>query len=271
MGAHKKNGFTLAELLIVVAIIGVLISVSIPIFVGMKDKAENAACEANRRSLLGALRIEKMTNDSLSNGDLLKDAAGTMNKTVSGNTVNDICPAGGTVTVTFYEGDIVKVECSKHGGSSDTFAKDVIRTVIENLTELSRTINKNGQTQTLKSFLAEGTHTIDSQAGDTITSNGYTMDTWTKVIREKLKADGSAIAEQGWALTYDTNNQQYIMTITTGGTSTLTSANNNDTISVIKYVIDSNDNVVTQTAGTAKVQYYQNKYKRILMDTFTKS
>jgi prepilin-type N-terminal cleavage/methylation domain-containing protein len=50
---HKK-GFTLAELLIVVAIIAVLVAVSIPIFTGRLEKARLAANEANIRSAKAA-------------------------------------------------------------------------------------------------------------------------------------------------------------------------------------------------------------------------
>ena len=39
MKYRSKNGFTLAELLIVVAIIAVLVAVSIPIFNGQMEKA----------------------------------------------------------------------------------------------------------------------------------------------------------------------------------------------------------------------------------------
>ena len=42
MKYRSKNGFTLAELLIVVAIIAVLVAVSIPIFNGQLEKARRA-------------------------------------------------------------------------------------------------------------------------------------------------------------------------------------------------------------------------------------
>ena len=45
----NRKGFTLAELLIVVAIIGVLVAVSIPIFTAQLDKAKIATNKANMR------------------------------------------------------------------------------------------------------------------------------------------------------------------------------------------------------------------------------
>lgn len=47
---ENKKGFTLAELLIVVAIIGVLVAVSIPIFTAQLQKARRATNQANARS-----------------------------------------------------------------------------------------------------------------------------------------------------------------------------------------------------------------------------
>ncbi len=49
----NKKGFTLAELLIVVAIIAVLTAIAVPLFVGALDKAEKATFEANQRSIQG--------------------------------------------------------------------------------------------------------------------------------------------------------------------------------------------------------------------------
>ena len=52
--SHKK-GFTLAELLIVVAILGVLAAIAIPVFSGSLDKAGRSVDVANARSLKALL------------------------------------------------------------------------------------------------------------------------------------------------------------------------------------------------------------------------
>lgn len=54
----NKKGFTLAELLIVVAIIGVLVAISIPIFTTQLKKARLATNKANARSALSAAMAE---------------------------------------------------------------------------------------------------------------------------------------------------------------------------------------------------------------------
>ena len=55
---QNKKGFTLAELLIVVAIIAVLVAISIPIFTAQLKKARLATNKANARSALSAAMAE---------------------------------------------------------------------------------------------------------------------------------------------------------------------------------------------------------------------
>ena len=57
----RTEGFTLAELLIVVAIIGVLVAVSIPIFTSQLEKSKQATDLANMRSAKAAAIAEWMT------------------------------------------------------------------------------------------------------------------------------------------------------------------------------------------------------------------
>lgn len=51
---NGKKGFTLAELLVVVAIIAVLVAISIPIFTSQLDKAKKSTDAANLRAAKGA-------------------------------------------------------------------------------------------------------------------------------------------------------------------------------------------------------------------------
>lgn len=51
---RNKKGFTLAELLIVVAIVGILVAISVPVFTSALDKAKVATDDANYRAALAA-------------------------------------------------------------------------------------------------------------------------------------------------------------------------------------------------------------------------
>lgn len=55
--AGMQNGFTLAELLIVVAIIGILVSISIPIFTGLLEKSREATDMANVRGAYAEVMV----------------------------------------------------------------------------------------------------------------------------------------------------------------------------------------------------------------------
>lgn len=59
---NRKQGFTLAELLIVVAIIGVLVAVSVPVFTAQRRKAVDAVNKANIRAAK-AMALTKFYDD----------------------------------------------------------------------------------------------------------------------------------------------------------------------------------------------------------------
>ena len=59
---NNKKGFTLAELLIVVAIIAVLVAISIPIFTTQLEKAREATDMANVRSAYAEVVADYLTN-----------------------------------------------------------------------------------------------------------------------------------------------------------------------------------------------------------------
>ncbi len=71
----KKNnkGFTLAELLIVVAIIAVLVAIAIPIFTNQLEKSREATDVANIRSAYATLATKYLT----------ENASGTINVPVN--------------------------------------------------------------------------------------------------------------------------------------------------------------------------------------------
>ena len=61
---RNQKGFTLAELLIVVAIIAVLVAIAIPIFTTQLEKSREATDKANIRSAYAEASAELLDNES---------------------------------------------------------------------------------------------------------------------------------------------------------------------------------------------------------------
>ena len=94
MTPSRRSGFTLVEIMIVVAIIGLLAAIAIPNFVKARSKAQQNACIANLKQIDGAvqqwaLEFKKTTTDTYTFANITDFLKGSVIPT---------CPAGGTYT-----------------------------------------------------------------------------------------------------------------------------------------------------------------------------
>lgn len=81
---NNKKGFTLMEMLIVVAIIAVLVAIAIPVFNGALTKSKEAADVANIRAAYAEWQVAILTD----NKDIPKDEAGFLAELPDSATLN---------------------------------------------------------------------------------------------------------------------------------------------------------------------------------------
>jgi len=90
----NKKGFTLVEIMIVVAIIGLLAAIAIPNFMKARTKAQTNACIANLKQIDGAKQVWALDNGQSDTDTPSWDALVT-------NYIKKqpTCPGGGNYTI----------------------------------------------------------------------------------------------------------------------------------------------------------------------------
>ena len=112
---EENGGFTLAELLIVVAIIAVLVAIAIPVFTAALHNSKAATDEANARSLYADLQADYLANAASSYTEATWDSSLKDGVTFNGSSSDKFTLSDGeeitmvdsddTISLSFTEGE----------------------------------------------------------------------------------------------------------------------------------------------------------------------
>jgi len=102
---RRREGFTLVEIMIVVAIIGLLAAIAVPSFVNARTKSQTNACINNLRQVDGAKDQYALDNNNAAPTAMTDLVPTYVKKT-------PVCPAGGSYTIGALGTD---PSCSKSG------------------------------------------------------------------------------------------------------------------------------------------------------------
>jgi type II secretion system protein G len=91
-----ERGFTLIELMIVVAIIAILAGILIPNFVNARAQAQTSACESNLRAIATAMELYYADNQRYPDAGAVPDALNATGVVYLNNTPRDPADAGAT-------------------------------------------------------------------------------------------------------------------------------------------------------------------------------
>ena len=123
MNKKMQKGFTLVEIMIVVAIIAILAAIAIPNFVKYRTESQQAACESTRASIVTAAenwgsKVENAGKKPDIVKDLVDEGKGYFK-------TEPKCPDGGVLEVEIdATTKAYKCTCTKHAASEEEGAGD---------------------------------------------------------------------------------------------------------------------------------------------------
>ena len=148
------EGFTLVEMLITVAVVGVLVAVGIPVYTHYISSSHSAACAHNRAALQSSVTVALLDDRSLTAAELTEIIV------ADGANVSAVCPDGGTYSVAEDENGNMNVVCSVHSENAPSVPTHTM-TAVDVVTTLNNAYNQLGLSASAKTVINSGAGTYD--------------------------------------------------------------------------------------------------------------
>ncbi len=110
---RNAKGFTLIELMVVILIIGILVAIAIPVFNSSRESAYKRTCQANLRTIDGAIQTYRADTGSLPAN--IAALTPTYLKAVPA------CPKPGAAAYIISGASSDTAECPTYGASGHTY------------------------------------------------------------------------------------------------------------------------------------------------------
>ncbi|MDD4722210.1 MAG: prepilin-type N-terminal cleavage/methylation domain-containing protein [Acidaminococcaceae bacterium] len=175
---RPSKGFTLIELVIVIAILGILAGIAVAIFGDTLADTQKKACIANRITIIKQYTLAEARGDAEASS--LENYTKWYLKTYY-NGVATLCPRGGTYT---YSEDPLDIICSEHGSMRD----EVSTAYVFDKTQAQATLDS-----LMNAYSGFGQYLLDNGRNKNVLNSGQEMQNLVAYLKDSTVSDALTV------------------------------------------------------------------------------